>query len=313
MQIKRILSILLIMLLPIGIMARDSKDFERACDAIVFNEAYEKFHDVVKPKSFTYVLGEKDNRLKYKDELLKFCNENKCDRAKFAGMTIFEKRALDLNMPSFLLYLNNIKLLEILLSEHPEMKVLMDDGTYPDITWCNGEFITPALNAVKEGQIGILKYLVDKYNVNLFKIAGYKYYNKNKPQHPLTVVEIADEAIARWRYETPNSARLECAVKMKEYVEEWKNSHKYMEAQAKDYNNKVENFASTPKYIMSDIIQFEFIPVNTLDLFRLQNMEGNYSQSFKQQYVEKRVSALIEKVMHNLELEFNSADFGNQV
>ncbi len=307
MKIKHILPAFLIMLLPVGIMATDNKDLEMFCDNIIFNEMYNLYYGLdTNSYAFEYALGEKNNRGKYKYDVLEICDEkNACERALFGGKKVFGERSLLLNMPSYLLYFNNIEVFELLLKNHPEYKDFIDDGTYPDITYCNEEFTTPALNAVKEGQLGIVKYLVENYDVNLFKTAGYVYYNKNKPQRPLTVEEIADNAVTKWRDETPNADRLKCAVAMQKYVKQWQESHKDMKAKAKAYNEKAYKFASDPEYIMENITPFEFTPPQftpSLNLFKL-DLKEEYAQT-----IEKRIDTMIKKLMR----DFDFSAFGNQ-
>ena len=294
------------MLLPIGIMATGNKDLDKFCDNIIFNEMYNQYYGLDDNSyAFDYVLGEKNDRAKYKYEVLKICDEkNACEWALFGGKKVFGKRSILLNMPSYLLYFNNIEVFELLLKNHPEYETFVDDGTYPDITYCNEEFTTPALNAIKEGQLGVLKYLVKNYNANLFKTAGYVYTRKNMPKEPLKGNIIAENAVKKW---ANNPDRLKCAKAVKEYVDQWyednKNNQK-LNKEADEYNAKLYEFASNPKYIMENITPFELTPLKltpSLDLFKLDLKEG-YAQT-----IEKRIDAMIEKLMR----DFDFSVFGN--
>lgn len=307
MKIGNIFSALLIMLLPFFVFAGESKDLEKFCDNIIFNEAYKLYHgSEYNSRAFTYALGDQDKRGKYKYDLLELCENADCGKAQFGKIRIFDRRSLELNMPSFLLYFNNIEIFELLLLNRPEMKNLMDDGMYPDITWCNGEFITPALNAVKEGQLGILKYLVNNYNANLFKKAGYIYHNKSKPQEPLDAKTIAANAVEKW---ANNPDRLKCAIAVQDYVNQWyteNENNQVLNSEAAEYNNRVFQFASDPIYIMENITPIEFQMLEftpSLDIFKPQKIEDNLTQN-----IEKQIDALIERIMH----DFDLSAFGNQ-
>ena len=79
MRIKNIFVVLLVMLLPILGIARDTQDFEATCDNIVFNEAYNLYHGKEDTYALQYALGEPSDRGKFNDELKKwYCIENDC-------------------------------------------------------------------------------------------------------------------------------------------------------------------------------------------------------------------------------------------
>lgn len=304
MKIKYILPVLLILLLPVGLIARDSRDLEKFCDDVVFNETYKSYHGkdgVV--YSVKYTMGEIDNRGEYIDDVLGwYCASHDCSEGLFGGMTIFGDMTYYYNMPTFALYLNNKELFEALLNKFPEMMDLVDNGfnaSKPNLS--NGEFATPALLAVKEGQIGVLKYLVTNYNVNLFKAFGYIYIHPQGAKRLYNAQETAEKAVRRWTRRN-NEDRLECAKAVLEYVNAWYEKNKdntALQEEARKYNEEVYASASKPEYMMDNMVPldlrpFEFTP--NLNLLQL-NIEEKYAKN-----IEKQIDAIIEKIMRDFDL-----------
>ena len=309
MKIRYILPVLLIALLPSMIMARDSKDLEKYCDNIVFNETYKLYHDKEGILySIRYTMGDIDNRGKYIDEVLGwYCESHDCSEGAFGGMTIFGNMTYYYNMPTFALYLNNKELFEALLNKFPEMKDLVDNGfNASDPNLSNGEFATPALLAVKEGQIGVLRYLVTNYDVNLFKAFGYIYIHPQGAKRLYNAQETAEKAVKRWARRN-NEERLECAKAVLEYVNAWYEENKEntaLQEEAQKYNEEVYASASKIEYMMDnmvplDLTPFEYTP--SLNLLQL-NIEERYAQN-----IEKQIDAIIEKIMR----DFDLSAFGN--
>ena len=309
MKTKYILPLLMVVLMPIMGMATDEKSLERFCDNIIYNEAYEAHH--YKPDNayhLRYILGDRDNKGKYKYKVLDFCGERDCARAEFGEVLLGNERTLRLNMVAYALEFNNIEVFETLILNKPELKYLIDSAIYAgtDKIWCNAEFLTPALNAIKNGQLGVLRYLIKNYDVNLFKRGGYMY--RRVPDYPLQEGKvIAEKAVNRWTNKTPHADRLKCAEAVQKVVEEWyrKNeNNQTLHREADEYSKELYKIASQKEYMIENISPFQFTPATApLDLFKLQGIEEGFTLNINQ-----KIDAIIEKIMR----DFDLSTFGNQ-
>ncbi|MBO4707577.1 MAG: hypothetical protein J5594_03340 [Elusimicrobiaceae bacterium] len=305
-KIKCIISLLLLIsVLPIGLAARASNDLEKECDNLIYEATYNRYYGRTIPnEEIPYMLGEPDKpngKTIYKYKVFHMCNVINCESASFGGFKINNDEATNrYNMPTFALFLNNIEMFEELLKEFPNLRYLVDSAISKKKSY-NGEFLTPALNAIAEGQYGILKYLIKKYDVNLLKeggnihvIIGY--------DHIIDAKKFAEDAVNKWK-NAGNTKRLRCAQETKKVVEEWYAKHehesKYVNEKIK-YNEEIKKLAK--EHPVVQIMPFEFTP--SLDLFKPQNIEQNFAQN-----IDKQIDILIEKIMH----DFDLSTFGNQI
>ena len=291
-----------IVLLPISASALD----ENYCDNAVYYEYYNKFNGQTISPDLIYAMGTREKRGIYKKEMLNYCatttGYKACDR-RFYGRDRDGSDRLDMNMPSFLILINNRALFDALVKEGG-YGYLIDNGIYDiENKGGNDEYLTPALLAVREGQVGTLKYLINKYNVNLLKLSGYLYKNPRKPKDaPRNAKKLAEMSLERFRKEG-NYAKVECMLAVQRVVDQWfrdnANNKEYLD-DAERYNKIIKEWA--PKNMISDNdIPFEFTP--SLDIFKLQNIQENYTQN-----IDAKIDALIEKIMR----DFDLSAFGNQ-
>ena len=287
-------------LLPVFTNALD-KDY---CDNVVYKSYYDRFGG---KKNLTddvkFVMGERNNRGKYIQETLDYCAdpklEDKCDWAKFGHDRHGYDRAL-VNMPTFALLLNNKPLYEALINEGG-YAYLIDNGVYMvQEEQFNEEFLTEAFQAVKEGQVGVLEYLIENYKPNLLKLSGYVYRSPYLPHEPVNVRELAKNSLEKYK-ERDDYARVECMLAIQKVIEDWYKKHEYEKEyveDAKRYNEIVLKWA--PIYRVENDMPFEFTP--SLDIFKLQGIEENFAQS-----IEKQIGILIENIMR----DFDISAFGN--
>ena len=306
MKIKHIISLLLVIfILPVGLIAKDSKTLENECDDLMYDAYYEAYQKGA-IKAYTYMLGKtKYDKAAYKERIFNICRKDDCAVASYGSIIVHNEQTPWLNMPSFALFLNNKEIFEALLKEFPDLKYMVDNALSKRNSY-NGEFLTPALSAIREGQYGVLTYLINNYDVNLLKkggqihaIFGHKDIIESKT--------FAEEAIEKWKAaieedDTPyNRKRLECAIKTQEVVMEWykqhKNDSRYVR-EAEVYNKKI-------KAVAEDNIQVQIMPLFTPSLYQLQYIGG---EDFAINSIEKQINGLIEQIMQNLEREFNSSE-----
>ena len=323
MKIKCLLLSLVVILIPATGMATDEKSLEMYCDDIRYDIAFNAHHDRVNNSIYLdYILGEKGNRGKYKYNMLAdVCDakEFDCSKSQFGRVLIGlnGERSLRLNMVAYALDFNNIEVFETLILNKPELKYLIDSALYKgeNKIWCNEEFMTPALIAIEEGQVGVLKYLIKNYNVNLLKRGGYMY--RRAPDYiPLRGKGIAEKALDKWTNKTPDKKRKECAEAVLKVVEEWyrKNENdKKMNDEADKYNKDFLEVVSQTRYMIDNIDTIKFTPY--LDIFKLQSIEkenftdidGQINSSFAR--IDKQIDILVNKIMR----DFDFSAFGNSL
>lgn len=302
MKIKYLFALILsLALLPAGVYALD----ENYCDNAVYNDYYARFNGKSITNDLQYAMGTRQNRAIYKNEMLRFCAETTgaraCNKAFFGSDREFGDRVM-VNMPAFLILINNRVLFEALVTEGG-YGYLIDNGIYDiEHDHGNGDYLTPALLAVREGQIGTLRYLVNKYHVNLFKLSGYVYRSPRKPKDtPRNAKRLVEVSLQRFQ-EKGDYAKVECMLAVQRFVDRWfeenANNQEYLQ-DAERYNAIINEWA--PRNMIQNDIPFEFIP--SLDLFRLQGVEENVAQT-----IEKQIDTLIEKIMR----DFDLSAFGNQ-
>lgn len=301
MKIKCLLVCALILgLFPVYTNALD-KNF---CDNAVYEEYYEKFNGRSITDDLVYAMGERNNRGKYINQMLAYCADpnlqRKCEYSKFGGERNRDRAMV--NLPTFALLINNVPLFEALI-HRGGYGYLIDNGVYKvEDDEFNEEFLTPALQAVREGQVGILEYLIRNYDPNLLKLSGYIHRDPKKAQRPVDAKTLA--ADSRKKFEKRgNYARVECMLAVERIVDNWYKENAYKEKYKNDaeiYNKIVLEWA--PKYVADNDIPFEFAP--SLDLFKLQNIEQNFTQN-----IDKKIDNLIEKIMR----DFDLSTIGNPV
>ena len=301
MKIKYFFALIFaIILLPVFVYALD----ENYCDNAVYEEYYQKYNG--KPISYNlkYALGIKGNRGIYKHELLDYCAKTTKGGAcntPFYGQGRAVGDRVVVNMPTFLILINNRVLFDALVTEGG-YGYLIDNGIYEiEKDRGNDEYLTPALLAVREGQVGTLKYLIDKYQVNLFKLSGNLYRSPRKPKDaPRDVKRLMEISMERYK-EQGNYAKIECMLAVQKVVDQWlkknANNKKYLD-DAERYNKIVKEWV--PKNIVADVAPFEFVPgySPSLELFKLQSI---VEESFAQN-IEKQIDALMEKIMRDFDI-----------
>lgn len=311
MKLKYLLPLLIFMLIPVAGTATNEKDLEVYCDDMFYNQAYDAWHSLPdNAYQLRYMLGDRDNRGKYKYKMLDFCERmGDCAEARYGEVLIAgtDKRTTRLNMVAFALEFNNREVFETLVLNMPELRYLIDSGLYDgeDKIWSNNKFLTPALNAIKNGQVGVLKYLIKEYNVNLFKWGGYMY--RRVPDYPpQNGKSMAEKAVNKWANKTPDANRLKCAEAVLKVVDDWyaKNiNNRQLKAEAEEYNMALYKVASQKEYMIENITPLQFTPVTPLDLFKLQGIEEGFAIN-----IDKKIDAIIEKIMR----DFDLSAFGNQ-
>ncbi len=301
MKIKYFFSLIsVLVLLPVLANAID----KTYCDNIIYQEYYSRFNGKNITKDLKYVMGEKNNRGEYIKETLSYCAdpnlERKCEWAFYGEDRQGVEKAI-VNLPTFALLLNNVPLYEALITQGG-YSYLIDNGVYKvEEDRFNGEFLTEALQAVKEGQVGILEYLLRKYDPNLLKLSGYIYRSPRLPHAPVDVKTLAQNSLDRYKKRGDN-AKVACIEAVQTIIEDWykENAHKskYVK-EAEKYNKVVLEWA--PRYVVENEIPFEFTP--SLDIFKLKTVEDNFTQS-----IDNQINIIIEKIMR----DFDFSAFGNQ-
>ena len=287
-------------LLPIYANALD----KNYCDNAVYKTYYDRFEGKNVTDDVKYVMGKRDNRGKYINETLAYCAdpnlEDKCDWAMYGGDRHGYDKAL-VNMPTFALLLNNIPLFEALINRGG-YGYLLDNGVYKVAEdKFNDEFLTQALQAVKEGQVGVLEYLIANYHPNLLKLSGYIYRSPRLPHAPVDAKTLAQNSLDKYQ-NRGEYARVECMREVKRIIDNWyqENASKreYIE-DAESYNKIVLEWA--PRYVVENDLPGEFNP--SLNIFQLQGIEENFAQN-----IDKQIEILIENIMR----DFDLSAFGNQ-
>lgn len=303
MKIRYILYVLLIVLLPVAGMATNEKDLETLCDNYVFNDIYTTYHnDSNLSLVFKYILGTKERRGMYKNDLIEICKNNvPCEESYYGGVKVFDEKSPELNVLSFAIYLNNKEIFDAMIEAFPNMRYLIDNALYMEqIELSNQDFMTPAALLIENGMIGTLKYLTTKYKdeVNLRKISGRIHYNPRKPK-PMDNLRRAEKMVEKWKA-AGNEGRLSCANKVLEFVQKWYDEHADSRTieEAKKYSDTLLKLAEENK--IADITSFEFAP--SLDIFKLQGIEQNFTQN-----IDRQIDVIIEKIMR----DFDLSAFGN--
>lgn len=308
MKIKYLFPFLIAMLMPVVGMAMDESSLESFCDNVIYNRVYYIFHHRDKSELLKIMLGDMNNKGKYKYQIVNYCSVNDCSLAQFGEVQLEDdERTSRLNMVALALEFNNREVFETLISNKPELRYLIDSGLYAGEKkiWSNNEFLTPALNAIKNGQLGVLKYLIKNHNVNLLKKGGYM-YRRVRDYPPQNAQSMAKKAVNKWTNQTPDTDRLKCAEAVQKVVEEWyaKNSdNAALNSEAEEYNNALYAIASQEDFRIENITPFEFEPIAPLDLFRVKALEENFAIN-----IDKKIDAMIEKIMR----DFDLSAFGNQ-
>lgn len=285
------------------------------CDNNVYEDYYRRFAGKNLSPNLKWAMGERHDRGKYIKEMLAYCADPnriwKCDHPRYGtdrdpkieqGFGYEFRDMAAVNMPTFALLLNNKPLFEALITEGG-YGYLLDNGIYKiaeDLF--NDEFLTQAFQAVKEGQVGVLEYLIENYDANLLKLVGSIYRYHLAPQTPVDVKAYAKRWLEEYQ-RRGNYEKVECMVAVQKVIEDWyqKNAHKkkYIE-EAERYNKILLEWA--PKYKVKNEVPLEFVPMHLPDVFRL-NIEQNYAQN-----IENQIDVLMEKIMQGFDL----SNFGNK-
>ena len=322
---KKYLAIILlsVMTLPVlSLKAYSISDTE--CD----NMPYEYFiaHstkiDNTEDRHLKYLVGEKNHRGKYKQEALDYCATTKrCayvyDEENFFGNIPLED-SVEVNYPTFALFLNNIEVFEALIKDGG-LSFLIDDGIYgAKYNRMNSYFETPALLAVRYSQVGILKYLLENYDINLYRLSGYVYKSDDKPQELVDAYGVNEVASNYWS-KKGNEKGKQCALKTKAVLDKYfrehrRNADSYRKA-VEEYNNKVRAWAEIYR-----VNAFNNFPmrrgVDVLDI--LQPEEENYTSNDtdlneRLYKVEKEIDEIkIDILMHKIMNGFDLSVFGNK-
>ena len=298
------ITLFLVTLLSVGLKADDEID-DFTCD----NAPYVY---LIAKKNYNaereYLFGLPDNRGIYKEEAVDYCRKDirPCDRGTGEFRDVFFEdnwwETVAINYPTFALLLNNKEVFEYLTTVGGYGE-LIDNGLYKvEKEWNNSEFMTQAHLAIRFGQVGILKYLIKKYDVNLLKKWGYIYIlGKDTPKENKDSLDMANMYIEHWK-KINNYQLVQCTKQAKKVVEKWyaenANKPKYKDA-AEKYNKILDYWAHKYKAANDTPI---FTPVNSFDMLRLK-IEDNYAQN-----IEKQIDNLIEKIMRGFDL----SGFGNK-
>ena len=257
-----IIAALIISLLPVGLKAKQLTDAELQdiCDNEIWYEQLEVYKIVtnIDPEELSwlerefredymkYLIGEENNKTKYNQKAINYCVNREhrwCEWGVFP-LYYYSERIV-VNYPSAALAVNNKPLFEALIKEYPFLldNAVVDYENYHS----NGFFYTPALLMVRNSQFGVLKYLIEKYQVNLLKNSGYIYNDKTKPQKQINAKELAKQSLEYWKKDG-NEIGIQCAQKTLEVVEDWykkyENDRKYNNQALKDYNKELSRIAN---------------------------------------------------------------------
>ena len=322
-----IIATLIISLLPLGLKAAPSdplteEDLQNICDNEIWNEEHEVY-DILTgidinelsdmEKEFIedymkYLIGEKYDRTLYNSKAVNYCVNREyryCEWGVFP-LYYFDKRIL-VNYPSAALAVNNKPLFERLIDIYP---FLLDNAVVDYENWhSNGYFYTPALYMISTGQYGVLKYLIDKYEVNLLKNSGYIYRDKTKPQRQINALELAQRSLDEWT-QKGNEYGIMCAQKTLKVVQDWfeanRNNPKYNNQGLRDYNRELSRIANLENQKAENNIpaDYEGKPLFFLD------MEEKYAElnNIERQVNNMEIQIMIDKLMRDIDFSF----LGNQ-
>jgi len=274
------------------------------CDNIIYDYFSELFYGKIISSYHKYSLGEKHNRTIYKTQLLDYCKQYRCDYGAYDVSPDPVGYRLKANMVTLLFAFNNIQMFELLIANQGKFRDLVDTGMYLAEKYKhNEELFTPTSYAVIYGQYGVLKYLIDNYDVNLLKLSGTAHLDKKERQEPWTYKQWADYAVKKFQ-ESGEKKRELCALEVKKIIDDWYEKNAKNEKYIKDaetYNKKVRELSVILEYQMKNDIPI-FTPVNSFDMLRL-NIEENYAQN-----IDKQIDNLMQKIMNIFDL----SNFGNK-
>lgn len=319
---KKYLAVILLSVMALPIFTLKAYSISDAeCD----NMPYEYFvtHSKKKDeKPLLYLVGENGNKGKYKQEALEYCSETKhCpyvyDQEFFFGDYPLED-SVEVNYPTFALFLNNKVIFEALITEGG-LGFLIDDGIYgANFNRMNGYFETPALLAVRYSQVGILKYLLKNYDINLYRLSGYLYKSTDKPQKLVDAYGVQAVAEQYWK-ERGIAKGTQCAAKVRTVLDNYFKEHEkdadvYKKA-VDEYNTKVKAWAEIYR-----VNAFNNFPMrrgmNVLDV--LQPEKENYASNDSDlnerlHKVEKEIDYIkVNILMHNIMNSFDLSVLGNK-
>ena len=288
---------------------------DEECDNIPYEYFITHSTKIEKNPQLKYLVGERNNRGKYKQEAIAYCRERYCeyslDWENFFGNIPLED-AVAVNYPTFALFLNNKEIFEALV-KYGDFGFLLDDGIYgAELNYMNSYFETPALLAVRYSQVGILKYLLENYDINLYRLSGYVYKSPSKPQEVFDAYGVNDFAMEYWKKRNIPEG-VECAKKTKKVLDKYFKEHK---KDAETYKEAVRIYNAQVKYWA------EFYRVNALNnsplrpeiLNFMQPEEENYAQDNTEDVIDTKaindlkINLLMQKIMRGFDLSV----FGNK-
>ena len=298
-----IIATLIISILPVGLKAKQLTDAELQdlCDNEIW---YEQLENESKEDYIKYLIGEENDKTKYNKKALSYCVNREgrwCEWAVFLLYYYYDMRMF-VNYPSAALAVNNKELFEDLVKEYPFLidNAIVDYENYHS----NYFFYTPALFMVRNSQFGVLKWLIEKYQVNLLKNSGFIYRDKTKPQKQINAKELAQQTLEEWK-KNGNEIGIQCAQKTLEVVEDWykkyKNDRKYNNQALKDYNKELNRIANIENQKVENRIPAEYRGEQPVNLFEL---EENYAENaeIENQINNLHLNMLMEKIMSGFDL-----------
>ena len=315
-----IIATLIISLLPVGLKAQTWTDAELQdiCDNEIWYEELEVYKIVttIDPNELSwlekefaedymkYLIGEDNNRTKYNNKALNYCVNREhrwCEWGVFPLYYYNERMVM--NYPSAALAVNNKELFEALIREYPFLldNAIVDYENYHS----NGYFYTPALLMIRNSQFGVLKYLIEKYDVNLLRNSGYIYRDRTKPQRQINALELAQQAVDRW-VENGNETGIACARKTLEVVQDWynrnQNNRKYNNQSLKDYNKELNRIANMDEQKAENQVpaDYEGKPILFMDI------EEKYAEmkEIEKQINNVEIQIMMDKLMRDLDFSF---------
>ena len=324
--------ILILSLLPIGLKAQitDEQELQDNCDNEIWREetqvyngllAYERSELSWLEQEFIedymkFLIGEPDNRTKYNARAVQYCVNREyrfCEWGVFP-LYYFNERMV-MNYPSAALAVNNKELFEALIEHYP---FLLDNGVVDYENYhSNGFFYTPALWMIRNSQYGVLKYLIEKYKVNLLRNSGYIYRDPAKPQEQINALTLAAQTLDKW-IDNGHPVGIQCAERTLNVVKDWyrqhENDRQYNNKALRDYNTELNRIAHIEDQKAENQMpeQYDGMPLN---LFA---PEENYAQKIERDRIEReitdiRIDILMKKIMRGIINDFDFSAFGNKI
>lgn len=317
---KKYLAVILLSVISLPMFALKAYSIsDTECDNIPYEYFIVHSTKTAEPehRQLKYLVGERNNRGKYKQEALDYCKETQycpysVDWENFFGNKPLED-AVEVNYPTFALFLNNKIIFEALIKEGG-LDYLIDDGLYAaQYNYMNSYFETPALLAVRYSQVGILKYLLKNYDINLYRLSGYIYRSPNKPQEVMDAYGVHEFAKQYWKKKGITKG-LQCAEMTKAVLDQYFKDHKkdadtYKEA-VRIYNAQVKYWAeyyrvqalnNSPMRRGIDILDFMQPEPENYAENKEQELEEQID-SVKEQITEMNINILMQEIMNGFDL-----------